>query len=244
MKSRVISWVIYILSLALMLYSGYRVYTEYNNLVFLWYAFAIVCAIPVCSILHELGHMLFGAFVKIKATPNFSSWRKFMEASSSVIIKPRTDKNLRRKIIFTTSGGLFVNFIFMILGIVALCVPAVPTYLSAFLWASAYLFVFNALPLSLGDGKTDGLVICELIKNEDPAKVMLAVLAVQAQVLNGKPIEEVKESLLFDLPVIREDDQNFIALTELRYEYFEAKGDTEQAEKYKQRFEELKKEYL
>ena len=38
-------------------------------------------------------------------------------------------------------------------------------------------------------------------------------------------------------------EESFIALTELRYEYFKAKGETAQAEKYKARFEELKKEY-
>ena len=69
---------------------------------------------------------------------------------------------------------------------------------------------------------------------------MLAVLTVQAQVLKGKPIEEADEKLLFDLPVIREDDPAFISLTELRYEYFSAKGDAEQAEKYKSRLESLK----
>ncbi len=73
---------------------------------------------------------------------------------------------------------------------------------------------------------------------------MLAVLTVQAQVLNGKPIKEVDESLLFSVPQIQEDDPAFISLTELRYEYFKAKGEEEQAEKFKTRFEELKKEYM
>lgn len=243
MKGQVISWVIFVLSLAVEIYCIYATFTEYDG--WAWYAFiaAVAVSFQLSSILHELGHMLFGAIVKIKAVPKFTSWRKFFDAMSCVI-KPKTDKNLKPKILFTTCGGLFVNLIFIVLGVVALCVPAVPTYLCAFLAASLYLFTLNALPLNLQSGKTDGLVIAELVKNEDTAKVMLAVLKVQAQVLGGKPIEEVDEKLLFDLPQIREDDINFISLTELRYEYFSAKGDSEQAAKYKARFEELKKEYL
>lgn len=102
----------------------------------------------------------------------------------------------------------------------------------------------NAMPVQFDSGRTDGLVGWELFNNSDSAKVMIAVLTVQAQVLNGKPFEEVDEKLLFEVPQIQEDDINFIALTELRHEYFKAKGDESQAEKYRLRFEELKKEYL
>ena len=56
--------------------------------------------------------------------------------------------------------------------------------------------------------------------------------------------ENIDESLLFDLPQIAEDEEAFISLTELRYEYFKAVGDEEQAKKYKRRFEELKNEYI
>ena len=101
--------------------------------------------------------------------------------------------------------------------------------------SSVYLFFLNLY------GSSSDAAVCEnLLSNTDEAKVMLAVLTVQAQVLNGKPIEEVDEKLLFDVPVIQEDDPSFISLTELRYEYFKAKGETEQAEKYKSRLEDLK----
>ena len=226
-----------------MLYCLYAVYTEYDFWIWLGFTLALLLSIYLSSLLHEFGHMLFGALVKISAVPKFTSWRKFLDAMSCTI-KPKTDKNLKSRIVFTTLGGLFVNFIFIVLGIVALTVPAVPTYLSAFLGSSLYLFILNSLPLNLKDGKTDGLVISELAKNTDNAKVLLAVLTIQAQVLNGKPIEEVDEKLLFDLPQIQEDDQAFISLTELRYEYFKAKGEQDKAQLWKTRFEELKEEYL
>lgn len=199
---------------------------------------AMLLALPFSSLMHELGHMLFGAICKIKAVPHFSLF-----GSSSCQIIPQTDKNLKWRVIFTVRGGLIINFLFFALGLVALFVGGCPVWLALFMPASVYLYILNSLPVSFENGKNDGLVCWEILNNFDESKVMLAVLTVQAQVLNGKPLEEVDETLLFDLPVIREDDQSFIALTELRYEYFKAKGETEQAEKYKARFEELK-EYL
>lgn len=210
----------------------------------------MILSFPLSAILHELGHTLFGAAVKIKAVPDgtvsnylkqtFLNW---WDASSCQII-PKTDKNLRGRIIFTAVGGIAVNAIFIILGIVALCVDAVPTELCALLPASFNLLALNALPFNLVDGKSDGRVILDLIKNSDEAQVMLAVLQAQAQILSGKPISELDENLLFNLPQIREDDASFISLTELRWQYYLAKGDTENAEKWRVRFEELKKEYL
>lgn len=193
-------------------------------------------SIPLSSVLHELGHMACGASVKIYTIPHFKLY-----TSSSVKLKPKTDKNLKPKVIFTALGGLIVNLLCIILGIVALCVSAVPAELSGILPFSFYLFTLNALPFVYFDGKTDGLIVYDIIKNTDEAKVMLAVLTVQAQVLNGKAIEEVDEALLFSVPQIQEDDESFIALTQLRSEYYTAKGDEEKAQKYKQRFEDLKK---
>ncbi len=205
--------------------------------------FYIACAaifLFFASLFHELGHILFGALAKIKV--KIVRLKPF--SSSCVEITPKTDKNLKRRMICTSLGGLFVNFVFIALGIVALVVPEVPVYLSLVLPASFYLFALNAAPLNFISGKTDGLVICELLSNSDNAKVMLAVLTVQARVLSGTPIEQTDKELLFGVPQIQEDDPAFISLTELRYEYFKALGEEEQAEKYRARFEELKKEYM
>ncbi len=59
------------------------------------------------------------------------------------------------------------------------------------------------MPCECSDGKTAGLVIYELAKQSDSAKVMLSVLTLQAQVLKGKPVEEVDEKLLFGVPQIQ-----------------------------------------
>ena len=173
---------------------------------------AMIVSLPLSSLIHELGHMLFGALFKIKAVPRF---RLF--GSSSCKLIPKTDAGLRSRLFFTAIGGVLLNMT------VALIVLVAVRFLNA---------------------PTDGLVCNQLLNNTDEAKVMLAVLTVQAQVLNGKPIGDIEERLLFGVPQIREDDINFIALTELRYEYFKDKGDGEQANKYLARLEELKKEYM
>lgn len=227
------------------------IFDSSNLIVTVIFGFVTVISFPLSSMLHEAGHMLFGATVKIKAVPDsknflsfvFESLLDFGKAQSCKIV-PLTDKNLRKALIVTAIGGCAVNAVFVVLGVVALCVPAVPTELCSLFPASFHLIAMNAMPFNFDNGKTDGRVVVEQIKMTDSAKVTLAVLTVQAQVLQGRKIEEVDEKLLFDLPQIEEDDLSFISLTELRYEYFKAKNDSENAEKWHARFEELKQEYL
>lgn len=236
-----------IATFALLSYCGIRVIFDG----FGWFGtvavgFIMVISFPLSAIAHELGHMLFGAAVKITAEPDerflrnaFMSWGE----SSSCKLIPRTDNALRGRVIFTALGGAALNAIFIILGLVALCVPAIPIGLCALLPASFHLLAMNVAPFNYEDGKSDGKIIVQLLRNDDEARVMLAVLKVQAQVCGGKPISEIDEKLLFDLPQIREDDQSFIALVQLRYEYFSAKGDAVNAEIWHARLEELKRLY-
>ena len=68
---------------------------------------------------------------------------------------------------------------------------------------------------------------------------MFAILRVQGLVNAGVMLKDVDESMLTDVPQLPEDDINFIVLTQLRYEYYLAKGDDVTAEKYLSRFNEL-----
>ncbi|MDE6585775.1 MAG: TMEM106 family protein [Clostridia bacterium] len=213
---------------------GIKLWLAYDLWAIACYA-AIFLALPFASLLHELGHMLFGAIFKIKTVPKFSLF-----GSSCVRLIPKTDERLRPKLFFTAAGGLAVNLIIIFISSMPLYYSGLPTWLCVFLPSSVYLYILNDVPAK----NTDGLVCNNLLYNNDEGKVMVAVLTVQAQVLNGKPIGEVDESLLFDLPQIEEDDQSFIALTELRYEYCKAKGEEERAQAYKDRFDELREAYL
>ena len=216
---------------------GYCYWLKYGLTAIAIYV-AMVLALPFSSLMHEFGHIVVGAMCKINAVPKLSLF-----GSSSCKIIPKTDKNLKWRVFFTAKGGVAFNALFFLLGLAALSIKDCPVWPTLFMPASIYLFILNDIPSEFAQGKNDGLICSEILNDTNEAKVMLAVLTVQAQVLNGKPIQEVEESLLMDLPVIREDDPAFISLTELRYEYFNAKGDGEQAEKCKARLEQLK-EYL
>ena len=200
---------------------------------------AMIVAIPLASLLHELGHMLFGAMSGIKSKPHFN-----ILGSSSCSLIPKKDDKIKARVLLTAYGGVTVNLLVVIVCGALISLGVAPVWLSVLIPANAYICALNFIPAHYFSGKSDGLLIVEVMDERDEGKVLLAVLTVQAQILNGKPVEEVDESLLFDLPQIREDDQSFIALTELRYEYMKAKGNDTEAQKYKERFEQLKQDYM
>ena len=196
----------------------------------------IIIAFPVSDLLHESGHVIFGLFAKIKAVPQI---RLFYPSYCKLI--PLTDRGLKGRVVAVSLGGIALNAVLLAIGVCGFFIDLFPLWLTAVIPANLYLLLLNAFPLYLPQGKTDGAVVSELIRGDANAEVMLAVLKVQAQLLKGKKIEEVEENLLFGLPVVCEDEPAFISLTELRYEFFKAKGETEKAEDCKKRLEELKK---
>lgn len=226
-----------IVFVALAVLYGVACWLEYGVWAIIMWS-AMVIAIPLESLLHELGHMLFGAICGIEAKPHFSLF-----GSSSCEIIPKKENNLKTRVIITALGGILINLFISVSFMLFMGFNLLPVWCSVLIPANMYLAILNIMPAHLDSGKTDGLVVNDLLHDNAEAKVMLAVLTVQAQILNGKRIEEVDEKLLFSLPVVREDDPAFISLTELRYEYFKAKEDIENAEKYKTRLDELK-EYL
>lgn len=197
---------------------------------------AMFLSLPISSLLHELGHMLFGSLCKIKAVPKFSLF-----GSSCCSLVPKTDKKLRVRLFFTALGGVLFNLAVGIAVVFIVLYTPAPAWLLFLVPSNVYLLILNIIPAWFNSGKTDGLVCNDLLNNTDTAKVTVAVMTVQAQVLNGKHIEEIDKNLLFSVPQIREDDPAFISLTELRFEYFTAKGDEAEAQKYKERLEDLKK---
>lgn len=209
---------------------------NYKTLAIVCYI-AMIFALPFASLVHELGHMLFGVTVGIKAVPRLSLF-----GSSSCKLIPKTDRHLRIKVLFTAFGGITVNFLFSVVGLVGLFIPEA-AFLCVFLPASSYLFWLNVQLEYMGTDKTDGLVIHEFYHNEDSAKVAVAVLTAQAQILKGKKIEEIDKNLLFNQPVIREDDPAFISLLELKHDYLLATNRPQEAQILTNRLESLK-EYI
>lgn len=231
-----------LVGLALAAYCGYVFcdrlsYYGYNVwLLAAFYVLTVVTFSVVCDLVHELAHFAVGRLLKMGTKK--PEYRPL--GSSSVEVSPRVFKGLRARMIVTAAAGPFSTLLFVALGVCTLAIPSIPQVYVIVLPYSAFLFLYNALPVEYACGKSDGLVIKELVKCDDSARVMLAVLKVQGMVNAGTSLKDVDKSLLFDLPQLAEDDVNFIVLTELRYEYFKALGEEEEAAKYLKRYEEIK----
>ena len=189
----------------------------------------------ISELVHEGAHFLVGAMLAMGVkVPKIRIFK-----SSSVEMYPKGVKAMRLRFILTAAAGLFFDLLIIALGIIALTVPTVPAFFALGLPYAFYSFVINAVPLEYGAGKTDGLAVIEAIKNDDSTKVMFAVLKIQGMVNGGKLLREVPESMLLDVPQIQEDDINFIMLTQLRCEYYEAVGNDSEAYKYFLRYKEI-----
>jgi hypothetical protein len=241
MKNKLIYGIIIAISLALAVYCGYvfctQLYIEDGGLPALIgvYIVSVAVSIVVIDVLHECGHFIIGNCLSMGVKmPKIKPL-----SSSSVDINPKGDKHIKMRMLITTLSGSLFPFLCIILGILALAVPSVSLVFCVLLPFSFYHFAINILPMELNSGKTDGMVAWEIITNKPTAQVMLAILRVQGSLRKGKKLEEVDESLILDLPQLQEDDINFIILTQLRYEYYLAKGDDSNAYKYFNRYKDL-----
>lgn len=241
MKKNVIYAFTLIVTLALAAYCGYVFCTRSAFAALLPYVSALIyvallaLSVVAADFLHEGAHLLLGKCLKMGARIQ----RISILSSSSVTLEPKGDVHLKARTAVTAAAGITVNLICVIVGVVALFTP-LPSELCVLLPYSFYIFAVNAVPLEYSGGKTDGLVLWELLTNAPSAQVMLGVLRVQAIVGAGTPLQNVDEALLLNLPQLPEDDANFTALTQLRLEYYQARGDPEKAEKYRLRLESLK----
>ena len=87
-------------------------------------------------------------------------------------------------------------------------------------------------------------MLLDAAKNTPQWQVLERVLTVQGMLAEGTPIEALDEELLFSVPQIAEDRPAFIMLACLRAEYYASKNDLVNAEKWRQRYEQLKNDYL
>ena len=242
MKQKIVLAVAIVASVLLAAWGGYVFCTqveiegfkELYALIPTYVVLVLLCAVTEETI-HEGAHYIVGAILRMGVKlPQIRFFR-----SSSVEINPKGVKGLRARFVLTAGAGLFFDLLLIVWGVVSFAVPSVSPIYVALLPYAVYTFILNAAPLEYSGGKTDGLVICEALSGNDSSKVMLAVLRVQGMVNAGLPLKEVDENLLTDVPQVQEDDINFIILTRLRYEYYVAKGDEANAQKYFDRYNEI-----
>ena len=213
-----------------------------------YFALSAVIAGFICTLCHEIGHLIAGkvnGFAFLSMTVWFFKWSKVRgriefgfvvlgdEAGYTEMVSKSTE-NLPNKLKKMTLGGLIATAIPMILGIVPFFfagkLPLFAFSLTAmFLPIGIYTFFGNALPMSSGGAGNDGKVLYGLNKNDDDTKVIVNMLAVQSELFNGKTPAEIDEKYYFDVPQLAEDNLNFAMLLSARYDYYLDKKDYENA---------------
>ncbi len=210
---------------------------------------AIILRIPV--LIHELGHLVFGWFsgFKVQAvslglvriTRSGVSFNGYSSVAGATEMLPRSGKNMRARFFILTLGGALFNFIVGgALLALYLCLP----YHEAFLFCGmlALFSVYEGLralfPVRLPAGKTDGAVAVGLIKKAPEEEIALRVLKAQGVLVCGK-FSDLSRDLLFQTPVVREDDPAFIALLFLRMQFLLYHGEEIAANEVLARLEDL-----
>ena len=240
MKNRIVTAIAAVLAIIFAAVGGYvfctQAYPEaeiYTTIPV--YIVSILLGVFVEDIIHEGAHFLVGSICRMGVKiPKIRLLK-----SSSVELYPKGIKGMKARLIATVIAGLIFDLLLVALGVIAFVAPSVPVILGFAGPYALYSLIINATPLEYGEGKTDGLVALEVIKNEPTAQVMMNVLKIQGQIRSGKLLKDIDEGLLLDVPQLPEDDINFIILTQLRYEYYLAKGNDSEAYKYFMRYQQL-----
>ena len=228
---------------------------EYSYLWVFGFAVGLLLIFPVNTLVHELGHLVFGTLAGMRfSSIRFSRIRivrigkhlsgnimRMSEVAGACEMYPRNDRHVRGKMIVFTLGGA----VFSTVGSVAVLVcyhlmPLSPALYFFSLFAPlSILEAFAALyPVETATGKTDGAVMLGLIKKSPDAIVALNVLTAQG-ILSGGSYRNIKKDLLYNVPVVREDDTGFLALLSLRFGYEMVQGNVAAAMDALRRLESL-----
>ncbi len=230
-------------------------YTSEDNLASIILTFAIFSILVgfICTLIHELGHFIFGkanGFKLISITIWFFKWyldgKKYKfsftiptEEFGSTEMIPLSNENLEKRFSKLTMGGLIFSAISILIGIPALFLDFLPLWAyalwSVFLPIGAYVFFGNFLPISEHGARNDGAVFFGLKNNDDISKVTISLLKIHSELFNGKTPSEIDDKYLYDLPQLPEDDSNFIMLLYWRYLKFLDQEDYEKGIKVLER---------
>lgn len=210
---------------------------------------AIILRVPV--LIHELGHLIFGWFsgFKVQAfslglvriTRSGVSFNGYSSVAGATEMLPGSGKNVRARFFLLTLGGALFNLVIGgVLLALYLCLPYHETLLFCGMLAlfSIYEGLRALFPVRLPAGKTDGAVAVGLIKKAPEEEIALRVLKAQGVLVCGK-FSDVSRDLLFQTPVVREDEPAFIALLFLRMQFLLYHGEDTAAKEVLARLEDL-----
>lgn len=208
---------------------------------------ALVCVaaavVQVHYLVHELGHLLVGLLVNFRAV-SFSvgflrlsrMGRKLSFIPNAAVagaceMYPVGEKHLKGRVIAYSFGGAAFNFLFAAAAL--LCYFLLPASWGMLLFAALaplnlYEGIMELLPADLSAGKTDGCLVRDIMKGESTATVTLAVFRAQGILAKGS-VSDLPRKILYDVPVIREDEPVFLSLLQLRMMKATLDGDSEEA---------------
>ena len=240
----------FLMAYSVCLERGEILYPLYSGLVFI----AIYILVSPAVLVHELGHLVFGAFarlrpVSVRVGRLVITGKKirlaFSSSAGETVLVPKDTKGVRGRMMAAALGGATFNFIFgIVFSVLFFVLPANPILLFFELFAPLHLCegISAILPAQLNSGRTDGELVRQLKDNTPEAQIFCNVLSIQGTLFSDT-FYKVDEALLFNVPVVREDDSAFLSLLHLRWQYLRWKGDVERAEKELSRLEDLS-EYL
>ena len=202
------------------------------------HVFLMIGANTFCgSFLHELGHTVFGALAGFR-TVQFSignliftkhgiRYDAYSETAGATAIFPKSEKNIRQRYAFVSLGGIVFNLVYGAVFLTLYFVlPHYPALVFFELFAPMNLFTGLLQLLPVPNGRTDFVTFYGCIKNRPFAQIACNILQVQS-ILYRRDYRAIPRGLLYDTPVIREDDPLFIILLTLRLQYCLVLGDME-----------------
>lgn len=222
---------------------------------------ALVCVaaagLQAHYLIHELGHLLFGLLSGFRPVSFSVACLRFARFGKKVSFIPNAayagasemypvgEKRLKGRLLLYTLGGAAFNFLFAAAGI--LCYLLLPASWALLFFVSLaplnlYECVAELLPMQLPAGKTDGKFALDLVKGEAGARNAFAVFRAQSLLAKGC-FSDMPRAVLYDVPVVREDDPAFISLLSLRMMRAALSGERGEALANADRLSELK-EYL
>ena len=215
----------------------------------LYYAIGAIISIFLFTLFHELGHKIAGqtngfkclfmqvwffAWVKNGSKTNFKFAFLLGQAGKTDLVNTKLN-DISKRYKRTIWGALLMSFIPLLLGISCLFVSGLPDFVLC-IWImllpiGAYSLLDNFLPMIYDGVKNDGAVLLGLNKKDDDSKVLVNLLAIQAELYSGKTPSEIDEKLYFDVPQLAEDQTNYFLLLNARYNYYLDKEDYDNAKK-------------
>ena len=201
--------------------------------------------LPPHILVHELGHAVCGLCARMRL-PVFRvgrleisrrgvRYRFWAGTAGETAIVPSGGAHIKGRLVLTALGGALFNLLYVavVLSILFLRESALTPALYFFLLFTPLSLaegILALVPCETGAGRTDGGVICGIVRKDAETDVTLRVLQAQG-IAQKEGYAAIPAALLDEAPVIREDARAFAALLFLKYERAKQTGDRTGAER-------------